>query len=62
MMAQKLYYKISLKNGNDVRQTGLVWIVKKLQIKEEDIDGYEFPVFLDKKCKAFLVHKAASEQ
>jgi hypothetical protein len=56
-----LYYKISLRNGNDVRETGLVWIVKKLQIKEEDIDGYEFPCFLDKKCKAFLVHKAASE-
>lgn len=61
MMAEKLYYKISLRNGNDVRETGLVWIVKKLQIKEEDIDGYEFPAFLDKKCKAFLIHKAASE-
>jgi hypothetical protein len=35
--------------------------VKKLQIKEEDIDCYEFPVFLDKKCKVFLIHKAGSE-
>lgn len=61
MVAEKLYYKISLRNGNDVRETGLVWIVKKLQIKEEDIEGYEFPCFLDKKCKAFLIHKAASE-
>jgi hypothetical protein len=35
--------------------------VKKLQIKEEDIDCYEFPAFLDKKCKVFLIHKAGSE-
>lgn len=24
------YYKISLKNGEDCRETGLVWIIKKL--------------------------------
>lgn len=40
MVAQKLYFKISLKNGNDVRETGLVWIIKKLQIREDDLSHY----------------------
>ena len=28
--AEKDYYKISLKNGTDVRESGLVWLIKKL--------------------------------
>jgi hypothetical protein len=62
MLAEKLYYKISLKNGNDVRENGLVWIIKKLQIKEDDMAHYEYPVFLDRKCRLFIVQKAASEE
>jgi len=30
MVAEKVYYKISLKNGTDVRESGLGWIIKKL--------------------------------
>jgi hypothetical protein len=40
MVAEKLYYKLSLKSGNDVRETGLVWIIKQLQIREEDMNHY----------------------
>ena len=62
MLAEKLYFKISLKNGNDVRESGLVWVIKKLQIKEEDMGHYEYPAFLDRRCRLFLVQKAASEE
>lgn len=34
-IAEKIYYKNSLKIGNDVRETGLVWLIKKLDIKED---------------------------
>lgn len=60
MVAEKIYYKISLKNGNDVRDTGLVWIIRRLQIKEDDMIHYDYPQFLDKKCRLFLIQKAAS--
>ena len=33
MLAEKSYFKLSLKNGTDVRESGLGWIVKKLEIK-----------------------------
>jgi UDP-glucose 6-dehydrogenase len=61
MLAEKLYFRISLKNGNDVRESGLVWVIKKLQAKEEDMGHYEYPAFLDRRCRLFLVQKAASE-
>jgi hypothetical protein len=62
MMAEKLYFKISLRNGNDVRESGLVWIIKRLQVKEDDMAHYEYPQFLDRRCRLFLVQKAASEE
>ena len=62
MLAEKLYFKISLRNGNDVRESGLVWVIKKLQIKEEDMSHYDYPSFLDRRCRLFLVQKAASEE
>ena len=34
LQAQKLYYRLTLKNGTDVRDTGLVWVIQKLEIKE----------------------------
>jgi hypothetical protein len=44
-----------------VRESGLVWVIKKLQVKEEDMGHYEYPAFLDRRCRLFLVQKAASE-
>lgn len=61
MVAEKVYYKISLKNGTDVRESGLGWIIKKLQIKEGDMSHYEYPQYMDKKSRVFLIQKALSE-
>lgn len=33
MVAENLYYKLSFKNGIDFRDTGLVWIIKKLNFQ-----------------------------
>lgn len=39
-----------------------MWIIKKLQVKEEDMGHYEYPQFLDRRCRLFLVQKAQSEE
>jgi hypothetical protein len=61
ILAEKTYYKISLKIGNDVRESGLVWIIKNLHIKEKDMNSYEFPEYLDPKSRLFLIQKAMNE-
>jgi hypothetical protein len=30
MLAENLYFKLTLKNGADVRESGLVWVIQKL--------------------------------
>ncbi len=57
VLTEKSYYKISLKNGVDCRESGLGWIIKKLQVKEEDINEIQFPLYLDKKSRQYLVSK-----
>lgn len=62
MQAENLYFKVTLKNGADVRETGLVWVVQKLEMKESDMSHYEFPSYLDKKSRYFLILKAENEE
>jgi hypothetical protein len=38
-----------------------VWVIKKLGLKEEDLPLIEFPDYLDKRSKHYLVLKAQSE-
>jgi hypothetical protein len=33
LQAEKLYYRLILKNGTDVRESGLVWVIQKLELK-----------------------------
>ncbi len=40
MQAESIYFKITLKNGADVRESGLVWVIQKLEIKEADMGHY----------------------
>jgi len=58
LQAEKLYFQLTLKNGSDVRETGLVWVIEKLEIKESGMSHYEFPAYLDKRGKHFLLQKA----
>lgn len=68
MVGQIAYYKKTLKVGKDCRDTGLGWILKKLRLtfmRENDgvsaafhkEDEQQFPSYLDKKSKEFLVVK-----
>jgi UDP-glucose 6-dehydrogenase len=57
LQAEKLYYKLILKNGTDVRESGLVWVIQKLEVRENDMSQYEFPAYLDKKGRQFLIQK-----
>jgi hypothetical protein len=59
--AETVYYRTSLKSGLDCRDTGLVWVIKKLGLREEDLPHIEFPEYLDKKSKLYLLLKAQSE-
>lgn len=61
VLAEIAYYKISLKFGIDCRETGLVWIIKRLGLQESDIQVAEFPTYLDKKSKLYLINKAKNE-
>ena len=61
LMAENLYFRISLKNGIDCRDSGLVWIIKKLKTQEPDLSTCEFPNYLDKKSRAYLMNKAKNE-
>jgi len=45
-----------------VRECGLVWVIKLLRITEKEIDHYEYPPFLDRRSRLFLVQKAAVEE
>lgn len=40
LQAEKLYYKLILKNGTDVRESGLVWVIQKLEVRESDMSQY----------------------
>ena len=78
MLGEISYYKQSLKIGMDCRDTGLGWIIKKLnslivtsnstQPHKDPLNPvindheYEFPQFLDKKSKEFLVLKTILEE
>lgn len=62
LIGEKTYYKITLKNGTDCRESGLGWVIKKLQIKEEDFNNYDYPTYLDKKSKMFLIQKSSNDQ
>lgn len=78
MLGEISYYKQSLKIGMDCRDTGLGWIIRKLnslivtsnstQPHKDPLNPvindheYEFPQFLDKKSKEFLVLKTILEE
>ncbi len=76
MVGEISYYKMTLKIGMDCRDTGLGWVLKKLQslllnTREKDSQSssltphkeeeYEFPLYLDKKSKEFLILKTHLE-
>lgn len=62
VLAETEYFKISLRNGNDVREGGLVWLIKALRVGEESVHLFEFPPFLDRRSRIFLVQKARGEE
>ena len=55
------YYKNLLKNGIDVRNEGLVWIIRNLIELESNIEYDMFPTFIDKECVDYLI-KIAKRQ
>ena len=57
MQAEHLYYRLVLRNGTDVRENGLIWVIKKLEIREKEMGQYEFPAYLDKRGRHFLIQK-----
>ena len=62
MQAEQIYYKNTLKNGSDVRESGLAWVIKKLNIKEDDMSHFEFPNYLDRKSRFFLIQRTGTEE
>lgn len=60
--AERVYFQTTLRNGNDVRESGLVWVVKRLGVREQDMQHYDYPAYLDRRSRLFLVQKANSEQ
>lgn len=52
---QKIYYLDILKKGIDVRDEGLVWVVKRLIELNSQIDYASFPRFLDNSQMDYLL-------
>ncbi|CAD8140295.1 unnamed protein product [Paramecium octaurelia] len=51
------YFQV-LKNGQDVRNTGIAWVVSRLNSLNEKSSYSCFPEYLDQKSKEFLLQKA----
>ena len=62
LVAEKTYYLTSLKKGVDCRDAGLVWVIRKLGFTEADLPHIEFPEYLDKKSKSYLLKRALLEE
>ncbi len=59
--ADRVYFTISLKNGVDCRESGLSWVIKKLIAMKFPLEILEFPSYLDKKSKAYILKKVELE-
>ena len=55
---QRCYYYKILKKGYDVRDEGLVWVVKHLLELNSNIDYHHFPKFLDNQQIEYLIIQA----
>ncbi|CAK79597.1 unnamed protein product (macronuclear) [Paramecium tetraurelia] len=51
------YFQV-LKNGQDVRTTGIAWIISKLSSLSEKCHHQSMPDYLDQKAKEYLLQKA----
>lgn len=55
---QRSYYYKILKKGYDVRDDGLVWVVRRLLELNSNIDYHHFPKFLDNQQIEYLIIQA----
>ncbi|CAK72671.1 unnamed protein product (macronuclear) [Paramecium tetraurelia] len=52
------YFQI-LKNAQDVRNTGIAWVISRLNALNEKLNYQHFPDYLDQKAKEYLLQKAS---
>ncbi|CAD8138512.1 unnamed protein product [Paramecium pentaurelia] len=55
------YFQV-LKNGQDVRNTGIAWVISRLNALNEKSSYQSFPEYLDQKAKEYLLQKATMLQ
>ncbi|CAD8136417.1 unnamed protein product [Paramecium octaurelia] len=55
------YFQI-LKNAQDVRNTGIAWVISRLNALNEKLNYQDFPDYLDQKAKEYLLQKATMLQ
>ncbi|CAD8046969.1 unnamed protein product [Paramecium sonneborni] len=55
------YFQV-LKNGQDVRNTGIAWVISRLNFLNEKSTYQSFPEYLDQKAKEYLLQKATMLQ
>ncbi|CAD8054231.1 unnamed protein product [Paramecium sonneborni] len=55
------YFQV-LKNGQDVRNTGIAWVISRLNSLNEKSTNQSFPEYLDQKAKEYLLQKATMLQ
>ena len=55
---QREYFLSILKNGFDVRNDGLVWVVKRLMELNYEVTSNDFPKFLDQKEAQYIITQA----
>ena len=60
LFRQKLLHRI-LKEGVDVRKTGLSWAIKELVLLGHSVKPEDLPEFLDEKARKYLLAKSRKE-